>query len=279
MVPAVVPNTLPLFAELDRLLSELLRRLTLAEWEQPTVVPGWRVRDVALHLLDGNLRSMSMLRDGHFGGPGPATSAYADVVEYLNALNQTWVAAGQRLSPAVLAWLLEVSGPAYTSFLHSLDPASPAQFAVAWAGEAESTNHFHIAREYTEKWHHQQQIRQAMGQEAALLLPTLYHPFLATCVHALPHHYRAVEAAPGTTVQFTISGPAGGTWFLHRSSSRWEVGCEYVGSVQATIDLPEAAAWRLFTKSLPPAEAAAYLTCQGPESLTNPVFSLLAIMA
>jgi hypothetical protein len=35
---------------------------------------------------------------------------------------------------------------------------------VAWAGEAESKNWFHVARDYSEKWHHQQQIREAVSQ-------------------------------------------------------------------------------------------------------------------
>jgi hypothetical protein len=49
--------------------------------------------------------------------------------------------------------------------LKELDPFAEAIFSVGWAGEEKSLNWFHIAREYTEKWHHQQQIRLAVGQE------------------------------------------------------------------------------------------------------------------
>ena len=73
MRPSLIPDTLPLFAELDRRLLEVLRSLAPAEWERATLAPGWRVHDVALHLLDGSLRSLSALRDGHFAGPGPAS--------------------------------------------------------------------------------------------------------------------------------------------------------------------------------------------------------------
>ncbi|UOQ77227.1 hypothetical protein MUN84_00330 [Hymenobacter sp. 5516J-16] len=211
------------------------------------------MRDVALHLLDGSLRSLSMLRDGHFAGPGPASGEYADVVRYLNGLNTSWVSAGQRLSPAVLTWLLELVGPAYNDFLASLDPAAPATFAVAWAGEAESTNQFHVAREYTEKWHHQQQIRQAVGQEAPLFSPELYRPFLATCLQALPYHYRAVVAPEGTAVRFRVTGEGGDTWFLLRAEGGWVLGQNYEGGpVAAAVELPGQVAWRLFTNSLPP---------------------------
>ncbi|GAB3223460.1 maleylpyruvate isomerase family mycothiol-dependent enzyme [Hymenobacter seoulensis] len=279
MKPAQLPTTLPLFAELDRQLLEVLRSLSPAAWQTPTLAPGWCVHDVALHLLDGSLRSLSALRDGHFSGPGPASGAYADVVRYLNELNNSWVSVGRRLSPSVVLWLLEMVGPAYNSFLATLDPAAPATFAVAWAGEAESTNTFHIAREYTEKWHHQQQIRQAVGQEPALLTPELYGPFLSTCVRALPHHYQQVEAAPGTVVRLHITGSAGGTWFLQRSATGWELGVAHEGPVAADIELSGTAAWRLFTKSLPRPEAEPHIIRQGPEHFTTPIYSLLTVMA
>lgn len=279
MQPVSVPQTLPLFPVLDTLLLQVLRSLSLADWQRPTLAPGWTVHAVALHLLDGSLRTLSMLRDGHFAGPGPASGAYADVVGYLNELNNSWVRAGQRLSPALVTSLLELTGPAYITFLATLDPAAPATFAVAWAGETESANHFHIAREYTEKWHHQQQIRQAVGQEGPLLQPALYEPFLETCAQALPHHYRAVAAAPGTVVQVQITGPAVVTWFLRRTPAGWELGQNYPGVVAASIALDGDVAWRLFTKSLPPTEAARHLRLHGSPELTEPIYSLLTVMA
>ncbi|RSK39497.1 maleylpyruvate isomerase N-terminal domain-containing protein [Hymenobacter perfusus] len=279
MLPVSVPDTLPLFPVLDELLLDVLRSLSPADWQRPTLAPGWNVQAVALHLLDGSLRSLSMLRDGHFASPGPASGEYADVVGHLNALNNSWVAAGQRLSPPVLLELLAMVGPRYNEFLRTLEPTAPAAFAVAWAGEAESTNHFHIAREYTEKWHHQQQIRQAVGQEGPLLEPPLYEPFLTTCAQALPHHYRSVAAELGTVVRVQLTGPAPSTWFLRRTPAGWELGQDYMRPVAASITLDGAVAWRLFTKSLPPAEAVRYLQRQGPPNLTQPILSLLTVMA
>ncbi len=51
----VVPLFLPLHEELVRLLSGL----SAADWERPTVAGTWRVRDVAAHLLDTDLRRIS----------------------------------------------------------------------------------------------------------------------------------------------------------------------------------------------------------------------------
>jgi hypothetical protein len=59
---------------------------------------------------------------------------------------------------------------------------------VAWAGEAESTNLFDTAREYTERWHHDMQIRSPLGAQGhaeALLEERLAVPrFGATKCHA-----------------------------------------------------------------------------------------------
>ncbi|ALD20911.1 maleylpyruvate isomerase N-terminal domain-containing protein [Hymenobacter sp. DG25A] len=276
MAPLHTVHLLPL---LDEKLLTLLRSLKPEDWERPTLAPAWRVRDVALHLLDGNLRTLSMLRDGYFG-QAPASGSYADVVTFLNQLNADWVAAGQRLSPAVITWLLALSGPEYNQYLASLDPQAPAVFSVAWAGEEQSANWFHTAREYTEKWHHQQQIRQAVGQEAALLTAELYYPFLDTCLRALPHHYRNTEAGEGATVLITVTGEGGGHWQLRRLSQAWKL--EAPGNAQPPtthITLAGAVAWRLFTNSLPRTLAESHVHTSGEARLAEPLFSLLTVMA
>lgn len=278
MQPLPILNTAPLFPILDAHLGALLRSLSPDDWERPTLAPQWRVRDVALHLLDGSLRTLSMLRDGHFGAGAPASPAYPDVVDYLNRLNNEWVAAGQRFSPAILTWLLEVSGPAYNAYVSSLDPLAPAVFSVAWAGEETSLNWFHVARDYTEKWHHQQQIRQAVGQEAPLLTPELYGPFLSTCLRALPHHYRHAPAAEGTVVALAITG-LNETWYLRRTAEAWDLGTGYTGDVTTQLTLDGAVAWRLFTKSLPRELATRHLQVSGDPALAEPLYSLVTVMA
>jgi len=268
-------ETLPLFPVLDQLLLEVLRSLTPAEWQRPTLARQWTVKDVAAHLLDGNLRTLSMLRDGHFG-EAPASSSYDDVVAFLNQLNGDWVRAARRLSPCVLLELLAASGPEYTAFLHTLDPWAPAAFSVAWAGESESMNWFHIARDYTEKWHHQQQISEAVGQTEALLTPALYRPFLNTVLRGLPHALRAVPAPQGTVVQVCIDGASGGQWQVERVGEGWKFGAA-AAAPAATVQLAPEVAWKLFTKGLPPAQAAARVS--GDEALAAAVLQLVAVMA
>jgi hypothetical protein len=109
----------------------------------------------------------------------------------------------------LLLELLAFTGPRVAELFGSLDPDGPAQFAVAWAGESHSANWFDIGREYTERWRHQQQIREAVGAED-LTARRWLHPALDLFVRALPHTYRAVAAAQGEAVVLQIEGEAGG---------------------------------------------------------------------
>ena len=153
--PLPTLDTAALFPDLHAELIALLRALEPADWQRPTVAGAWRVRDVAAHLLDAELRTIAAHRDGHqLSADGPVAS-YEDVIALIQRLNAGGVAFGTRLSPRLLTDLLEVTGRWMSDFVASLDPDAPALFAVAWAGEAESDNRFDTAREYTERWHHQ----------------------------------------------------------------------------------------------------------------------------
>ena len=104
-------------------------------------------------------------------------------------------------------------------YLGSLDPllAGP---IVSWAAATLAPMWLHIAREYTERWHHRQQIRMAAGRP----LPTdpyWLSPVIATFVHGLPRSYSDVDAPVGSTVRITIYGPPGGTWLIVRTGPAW----------------------------------------------------------
>ena len=269
--------TLPLFPVLDRLLLALLRSLKPEDWHRATLAGQWTVHDVAAHLLDGNLRTLSMLRDGCVG-EAPAGTGYADLVAYLNRLNADWVRAARRLSPAVLTELLAQSGAAYTAYLHTLDPWAPAAFPVAWAGETESLNWFHIARDYTEKWHHQQQIRAAVGQSEVLMTPELFRPLIGTLLRGLPHAYRAVEAPVGTRVLIRIETAVGGVWQLTKRPEAWQLTPPDNAPPAAEIGLLPDTAWRLFTKGLSPAQARPQVWLRGDAQLAEAALHLVAVM-
>jgi len=92
-------ETLHLFPILDNMLVSLLAQLTEAEWQAQTVARLWKVKDVAAHLLDGNLRALSTSRDHYFGEAPGNIRTYGELVGFLNQLNLSWTHAAKRLSP------------------------------------------------------------------------------------------------------------------------------------------------------------------------------------
>ncbi|HJR15977.1 MAG TPA: hypothetical protein VJ808_03910, partial [Gemmatimonadales bacterium] len=197
---------------------------------------------------------------------------------YLNRLNADWVAAARRLSPRVLIDLLDFTAAQVQRFLETLDPHSPALFPVAWAGEAMSPNWFDIAREYTERWLHQQQIREAVGAPG-LTDPEWLRPTLDVFVRALPFTYRGVDAPGGLSIRFEILGEAGGIWTLMRKAAGWEL---FVGSSvapTAVVTMDEETAWKLFSKGLDREAARQRIRLEGDRALGEPVLGSLAIMA
>src|SRR5947209_7975173 len=205
-------QTYHLFLPLQQELISLLRGLGESDWSRPTLARQWAVKDIAAHLLDTDLRRLSSLRDGYrLAPPTQDNGNYKDLVAFLNQLNASWVEATKRLSPRVLIDLLEWSGPRVAKLFASLPPDDAAQIPVAWAGEECSANWMDIGREYTEKWHHQAQIREAVG---ALELNSRrwLGPVLELSMYALPHAFRSVEAARGSALSVRIDGEAGGIW-------------------------------------------------------------------
>jgi uncharacterized protein (TIGR03083 family) len=271
-------RTTHLFPLLNQKLIELLRSLEPQDWIKKTIAPKWTVKDIASHLLDGNLRSLSMLRDHHWPPGNPESGSYNHLVDYLNQLNAEWVKATERLSPQVLIALLEQSGKELAGFLATLDPFADAALAVNWAGEQVSKNWFHIAREYTEKWHHQQQIRDATGKPG-IMTRELFYPVMDTFMCALPYAYRGVEAGTGSAVCISIEPAIGGSWWLVKKTSNWQLEKEAPAHIDASLFMDADTAWKLFTKGIKPEEALQNSIIQGNKELVLPALSLIAVMA
>ncbi|MEM7511167.1 MAG: hypothetical protein AAF388_09565 [Bacteroidota bacterium] len=268
-------HTLPLFPELDIHLIELLQSLSPEEWEKPTLAGHWKVKDIAYHLLDGNIRGISQSRDTHFPIM-PNDGKYKSITHFINEQNQLWVSVAQRMSYPLLIQLMAATSHTYYEHLCSMDMMGKAIFAVSWAGEEESLNWFHIAREYTEKWHHQQQIWQAVGKPSPIMEEKFYLPFLDTCMCALPHHYRSLEAEEGTALQFTIS-PFRASWTLRREVEGWRLSKEET-AFNSQVEIPGDIAWRIFTRGISQEEAERKVVISGEHRLGRHVLSMLTFM-
>jgi len=275
---SVIPiNVVHLLPVLDAKLIELLKSLTPAEWEMPTVARLWNVKDVVAHLLDTNVRVISA-NETFKSDPPPEINSYQDLVDFLNQLNADWVKAMRRTSPGLLIMLHELTGPLYSQAYASLDMMGKARFAVSWAGESESQNWMHIAREYTEKFLHQQQIRDAVNKPE-LMTRELFYPFIDTFMMALPYTYRDITAEEGAVIEITVTGDIGGSWHLTRQTDKWVLGKDTVSLPIASVSIDPDTAWKLFSKSLRPVQIMDEITITGNQKLGEAALNMVSVMA
>jgi uncharacterized protein (TIGR03083 family) len=262
----------PLFAPLNEELIRLLQGLTAEEWNV-RAVGTWSVKDVAAHLLDTAIRRLSMQRDRY----APPFAPTQDLAAFINETNAQWVSAARRFSPRILIEMLDRYGSELSEFLASLDPYANAEWAVSWAGEKTSPNWFDTARELTERWHHQQQIRDAVGRPPLYDLQYL-KPVIETFLRALPFTYRNAPASDGTTITFAIQDVT--RCSLVRDAGRWSLDCGANGhAATTTVGMSGDTAWRLFTKGLGRDEARRRSEIAGNPELAEPLFSMVAIVA
>ena len=250
-----------LFPEERARLLELLDSLSDEQWSRPTVCAGWDAKDVAAHLVGDDVGRLSRERDGHTVSLIGPEASWDELVARLNDHNEAWVRAMRRLSPRIIIGWLRDSGAQTQAWFESRD-LDAIRMPVSWAGPEPAPVWLDLAREYTERWHHQQQIRDAVGAPA-LAEPRLFAPVLATFVRALPHTFRDVAAPVGTQVVLRITGDAGGAWSLvredsgdaHRKEAKgakvsWGLYDGVGDAPAASVGLDQDVAWRLFTKGI-----------------------------
>ena len=267
---APVPiDTRQLFRPVSTELVSLLRELPSASWQRPTVAGTWTVRDVVAHLLDSTLRRLSFHRDGMTPPPPPSPIASErDFVRFIDNLNAEWVVAARRLSPRVLADLFARASREAADWFESLSLDAPALFPVSWAGEQSSAGWFDIGREFTELWHHQQQIRMAVGA-GNLADPRYLRAVIDVAVRGLPHAFRDVPAEPEQNLAIDIDGASGGKWTLRRDDQRWTLWCGVSPSATALIRLSDDAAWKVLFNALPPSDAERSARIEGRADLAR----------
>lgn len=149
-------ETLHLYPELTTALIDLLQAISISDWNKSSPIKGRTVKDLVSHLIDCSLRRLSIQRD-RCASPSVKIElkSYTDLVAYIQELNKDWMRATERLSSQILIDLLRYAEDRLHAFLATLEPEAEAIFPVQWAGDKKSPNWFDIAREYTEKWHHQ----------------------------------------------------------------------------------------------------------------------------
>jgi len=274
-IPVDLVELIPI---LDDMLISFLKKLSKDDWNRQTIAKKWKVKDVAAHLLDGNIRGISFGRDKHLLEPDIAIKSEADLVNYLNNLNAGWVLAAKRFSPELLIEFLDNTNKAHYEYVKTLDPFGRAIFPVSWAGETESQNRFHIAREYTEKWIHQQQIRDAFDNQD-LMTRDLFFPMIDILMYGLPNTFKNVKANDGCAIKINILTEIGGAWYLKLVEDKWTLLKKHSGEINSEIQIPPDIAWKLFTKSLRPDDIKSEVKFSGDLNYGNLVLEMVSVMA
>ncbi len=261
-------------------LLQLLTTLTDEQWARPTVCPGWSVHDLALHLFGDDIGIISRRRDDYQERRQPTRldlSHWDTLVAFINRRNEMWVRATRRISPRLLCELLHQTGEAIAQHFAQLD-----QFAIGnpvnWASPNPAPVWLDTAREYTERWLHQQQIRDAVGQPG-LKERRWLAPVLEAFVYALPRALQPVAAPEGAALQLVITGEAGGSWAAIYTAEGWELTDHAVSAPDARVTLDQETAWRLFTRGLSREEALGRVQREGDSQLADRIFEMVSIIA
>jgi uncharacterized protein (TIGR03083 family) len=290
-IRAVGPNLPDLLQALrvERLaLLAILDALEPDDWWRGTPCPAWTVHDLVLHVLAGDFGVLSILRD-HHEAPLPSGSdvSLAEAIDDLNPgglgvppEKTAWVrAAGGRLSPRMLRGLLTWAGEETHHFFAAVAYDAPTRMGVSWAGAPPSPHVLEVARQYTERWLHQQQLREAVGR-GPLTDPILNRVLLQALAHCLPVAYDDTPAPDGTTVRLEITDFPTLTIVLRRHATGWRlVAARGVVDPECTVAAPGEPLWRAWTTNGTRGDlrAAATVAGRAPE-LAEPLWAARAII-
>ncbi len=267
--------TAPLFPRLYAAHVEMLERLTPEQWDLPTVCEGWSVKDVALHLLGGDIGWLSGGRDGFH--EKAAINGWDDLIAFINMRNEVWVRATRRMSARLLTEFVPLLGGMLVEYIDTLDPFASGP-AINWAGDAPAPMWMQIGRELTERWTHHQQICDAVGM-TSLKDAEMVHAVLSMFVRALPRTYRKTNAPDGTALRLLITGEGGGGWSLLREGGRWVLYRNVEAAATSTVTMTTETAWRLFTKGISSEQGRQETSFAGDAALGARVLEMVSILA
>ncbi|MBV9161717.1 MAG: maleylpyruvate isomerase family mycothiol-dependent enzyme [Pseudonocardiales bacterium] len=262
----------PVFEHDRAVLIDLLRDLQPDEWQRPTACAPWLVRDVVAHLLGNDLSRLARTRDGHTGN---SPQSGEPLPAFLHRFNQDWVSAASRVSPALLIDLFNTTSPQVLRMWRDLD-LDTLGGPVSWAGPDPAPLWLDCARDFTEYWVHQQQIRDATGRPDTGG-PTMVHMVLDTFLRALPHTLVHREDVEGTVFAVEVGGPGGGTWSWQRSGHHWRWTSNGPAAATTLVIDPDTL-WRLCVRGIEPHTARQRVTVRGNTELADAALQIVSII-
>ena len=259
----------PLLGPERAALLELLAGLDESTWSASTPCPSWSVHELAVHLIHDDLRRLSAGRDGHRGA-WVDVSGLDNLAAALSGLNEAWVTTvapsmSPRMVRETLAWLAAPT----EEHLGGLDPDALGA-AISWAGEGRQPNWLDVAREYTERWVHQQQLREAVSRPG-LEQPEFVGPVCETFARGVARVLPARTA--GTALLVRMHGPVEKAWTWVTAASGWQM-TEGASRPAAVVDLPVSAFWRRAVRMMDRPEIAAAARVEGDDELAAAALDL-----
>ncbi len=223
-------------------LIAFLRDVPPVGWQKSTACEGWTVADIAAHIVGDMAGRISSSRDAATGSrPLPGES----LARFIDRSNAEWVVAMRRLSPAVILEMMEALGPEHDQLWIDREPLDPS-LGVSWAGVDPAPVWLDAARDVTEYWIHETQIREALGDSGVA------EPGLATVLdvlaRGLPHALAGVVEADSLTIEVPDVGLV---WGLERSDIGWRFS-DSATVVGPRLEYDSGFLWRRWTRQAGP---------------------------
>lgn len=265
-----------MFWQVRRSLLELLGSLTPGEWRAATAAEPWAVRDLVAHLVGDDLGRLSRSRDGHLAD-GPANCE--SLAQFLDRHNAQWVTAAQRFSPAILTELLTMTSDRIREFWNAADLSAVGE-PVSWAGPDPAPVWLDCARDFTEDWVHQQQIRDALSRPGPDS-PAQLGAVVDTFMHAIPRTLQ--DHAPASTTEATSisivveDDSSTNVWSWEKAGSGW-FPSDPPSDPATTLACSADTWWRLCVRMNTPAQARQNTKITGDHHLANAALQAIAII-
>ncbi|MGH3585126.1 MAG: maleylpyruvate isomerase family mycothiol-dependent enzyme [Pseudonocardia sp.] len=224
-------------------------------------------------LVGDDLGRLARTRDGHSGlRPEPGET----IAPFVHRINAEWVQAARRLGPTVLVDLLASTSPQLLAMWRDLDQEAISE-PVSWAGPAPAPVWLDCARDFTEYWVHQQQIRDATGRSDPGE-PGTVHTVLDTFLRAVPHTLSEQARPEGTTLAITVDGDAGGRWDWRYAGERWRWAPPAEAPATVLAFPHPGPLWRLCTRMIEPDAARRLVSVSGDETLAAALLQIVSII-
>ena len=173
--------------------------------------------------------------------------------------------------------MLEATTPQVLAFWGSADLDALGE-PVSWAGRDPAPVWLDCARDFTEYWVHQEQIREVTDRPPADV-PEQVHAVLDTFLRAVPYTLEGCVRTEGTRLTVQVDGRGGGRWAWRcQGGDVWcPTGDELDRGTVVRFD-DGGILWRLCTRMLTPDEAGHRTTVTGDAELAGRVLQVLSII-